>query len=414
MSVINKMLRDLDSRQATGTTPSEIQSPRAGLMRGTLIMRDSEQLKQPQGTARRAVLIAAIVLVGGVAAAWWFWIQHVPRQSVVEGGRAELTTTPQALSVATPQAAVLVPSPATDAPALAVASEVTPLAQQKKIESQMVVSSVSVAAEAANKPLKVTLVMTPSIAGLPVPVPVPVPVPLPLPLPRAAKSDFSLDAESTFKGTQRPEMTAGPDAGGAAQAVPRRSSQTVSNATVSAVTMTASSRVSHSSPALQALAQAQSVWNSGSHAPAIELLREVLTAAERENLGRTPADNHWVLAVLARELARMELEEGREAQALEMLTRLEPVLSGVADIWAIRGNAAQRLGLNQESAAAYLRALKLRPDEPRWMLGAAVSLAAQGQTTSAAELAEKARTSGALSPEVATYLRRLGVTLRER
>jgi Flp pilus assembly protein TadD len=120
------------------------------------------------------------------------------------------------------------------------------------------------------------------------------------------------------------------------------------------------------------------------------------------------------LASLARELARMELAEGQVSQALAMLTRLEPALSGFADVWAVRGNAAQRLGRHQESAAAYMMALKLRPDEPRWMLGAAVSLAAQGQTAAAAELAEKARAGGVLSREVAAYLRQLGVALRER
>lgn len=97
-----------------------------------------------------------------------------------------------------------------------------------------------------------------------------------------------------------------------------------------------------------------------------------------------------------------------------MLTRLEPALAGAADVWAIRGNAAQRLGRHAESAAAYQRALTLRPNEPRWMLGAAVSLAAQGQTIAAAELAEKARAGGVLSPEVASYLRQSGVILPAR
>jgi hypothetical protein len=47
-------------------------------------------------------------------------------------------------------------------------------------------------------------------------------------------------------------------------------------------------------------------------------------------------------------------------------------------------------------------------------LAAAVSWAAQGQTVKAAELAEKARVGGALSPEVVSYLRQLNVPLRER
>jgi len=45
-------------------------------------------------------------------------------------------------------------------------------------------------------------------------------------------------------------------------------------------------------------------------------------------------------------------------------------------------------------------------------LGLAVSLAAQGQTAPAAELAEKVRAQGALRPEIASYLRQLGVVIQ--
>jgi len=156
------------------------------------------------------------------------------------------------------------------------------------------------------------------------------------------------------------------------------------------------------------------LWRSGSNQAAIDLLTEALTVAERSNAAGGQAGNNSGLTLLVRELASMKLAEGQVSEVLALLIRLEPRLSGVADIWAIRGNAAQRLGRHAESVAAYQMALKLRPDEPRWMLGAAVSLAAQGQTSAAAELAVKARHAGALPPEVANYLRQLGVSLPER
>jgi Flp pilus assembly protein TadD len=87
-------------------------------------------------------------------------------------------------------------------------------------------------------------------------------------------------------------------------------------------------------------------------------------------------------------------------------------MSQVADLWAMRGNAAQRLGQHAEAVSSYQRALGIKPDEPRWLLGLAVSLAAQGQTTPAADLAEKVRVMGALRPEIANYLRQLGVVIR--
>jgi Flp pilus assembly protein TadD len=108
----------------------------------------------------------------------------------------------------------------------------------------------------------------------------------------------------------------------------------------------------------------------------------------------------------------MELADGQVSNALKLLTRLEPQISQVADLWAMRGNSAQRLGQHADAASSYQRALNLKQDEPRWMLGLAVSLAAQGQTTPAAELAEKVRLMGALRPEIAIYLRQLGVVIR--
>lgn len=159
--------------------------------------------------------------------------------------------------------------------------------------------------------------------------------------------------------------------------------------------------------ALEALAQAQVLWNSGSREAALELVREAAVAVER---AQPPEPG--LLAQLVREQVRMELALGRPGPALAVLTRLESSLSGQADLWAVRGNAAQRLGRHQESVQAYLAALQLRPDEPRWMLGAAVSLAALGQLDAAARQAEQARALGPVSPEVLAYLRQAGVPLR--
>ena len=97
-----------------------------------------------------------------------------------------------------------------------------------------------------------------------------------------------------------------------------------------------------------------------------------------------------------------------------MLTRLEPQLGSAPDLWAIRASAAQRLGRHQDSVHAYMTALQSRPNEQRWMLGAAVSLAALGQTGSAAEMADKARAVGVVSPDVLAYLRQMGVPLKDK
>jgi MSHA biogenesis protein MshN len=372
VSVINKMLRDLDSRQAAGTIPLSAHDSRTGMASGTLITNDSDGAGRRRVSLRFGVaLVAAVMLMGGTAGAWWYLNQNQFLQRKVD--QVPVAWTP---AMGTP---VIVAAP--------VAPVAAPSAPQKTVEPVMVASP----ALATVVPVKVTpqevMVTSPLAAKLPVPQS------------GATQAETSLKMDNTFKV-------------GASHVTPSRSPAA---APISAVaTAVPQSLPQRRSPALEALAQAQSLWNAGSHEAGIDLLHEALVAAERANLAGTPSGNNSVLASLARELARMELAEGRASQALEMLTRLEPALSGVAEVWAMRGNAAQRLGHHQESAAAYLMALKLRPDEPRWMLGAAVSLAAQGQTAAAAELAEKARAGGVLSPEVATYLRQLGVPLRER
>jgi tetratricopeptide (TPR) repeat protein len=161
--------------------------------------------------------------------------------------------------------------------------------------------------------------------------------------------------------------------------------------------------------AREVIGQAQSLWEQGSQDAATQLLRDAVAVLERSALA---GESTAMLAQATRELTRMELARGHAAAAMDLLQRLEPLLANQADVWAVRGNAAQRLGRHAESVQAYLTALKLRPGEARWMLGAAVSLAAEGHTAQAAELAEQARERGALSAEVESYLRQQGVVLR--
>jgi MSHA biogenesis protein MshN len=163
-----------------------------------------------------------------------------------------------------------------------------------------------------------------------------------------------------------------------------------------------------------ALAQAQSLWNSGSRDTALDLMQQSVSAAERSVKAGTSQAGNAVLLSLVRELTRMQLTESRYGPVADLLGRLEPVLGNPADLWAIRANAAQRLGRHQESVHAYMMALQSRPDEQRWLLGSSVSLAALGQTASAAEMAEKARAVGEVSRDVLTYLRQMGVPLKDK
>lgn len=162
--------------------------------------------------------------------------------------------------------------------------------------------------------------------------------------------------------------------------------------------------------ARELVAQAQALRAAGEHSAALLLLKGALTRVES-----APADavlDRADVAALAREYARQALADGQTQEVLTMLERLEPHLTATADIWAIRGNAAQRLGHHAQAVAAYQQALAQNPNEPRWLLGAAISLAALGQTGAAADMAERVRLARAMPADVANYLRQLGVHIK--
>jgi MSHA biogenesis protein MshN len=361
VSVINKMLRDLDNRQAA-ETPSP--GTRAFASGTASLGEVGGSLQGLPARRRRFGLMAALAGFALAALLWWYF------------GTGAGTVRPLLVAgVNTTVAAASAPAPAASA---SVPAEISaPVATQPVPEPA--------AARVPNAKPQPALQLTMSSFLSPI----------------HAKPEQVLGVVSAVP----PKAPTEPDAKQkmAAIEVP----QTRPNGAAAEV----KPGVPRQMAAMEAMAQAQSLWNSGSREAAIDLMREAVAVAERSMV----AGGAQVLVPLVRELSRMELAEGRVSQVYEMLTRLEAALSGQADLWAVRANAAQRLGRHQESATAYLMALKLRPNEPRWMLGAAVSLAVQGQTSAAAELAEKARASGgALSPELLTYLRQLGVPLRSQ
>ena len=150
---------------------------------------------------------------------------------------------------------------------------------------------------------------------------------------------------------------------------------------------------------------ARGMWNDGSRASATATLREALTVSEA-------TQNNRATVVLARELARLDVADNRAEDALGLLRRLQPVFGEDADAWALRGNAEQRLAMHAEAVQSYLAALRNRPTEGKWMLGAAISLAAIGNLDEAKAWADRARERGAITPIISAYLHQLGIAVR--
>lgn len=360
MSVINKMLRDLDARR-TDAGPGHPRQASPAAMEGTA----SVLLAAPHRAARWSWVVLLLVLTG--AAAYWYLGSVLSSPPSVP---PPVAADPPALA---PVSAASAPEAVGNAPAEAalVANAVPVVVEPEPMAP-------AVASPRKKGRAEVALAETPS----------------PLAVEKQEKPNRKrTSSQASDTGATPP----GPAAPAAAPAAPA----------------TAGAAAAGEAPqrrlglAQETLAQAQLLWNAGSREPALELVREAVAVVERGQPVDVP-----VLAPLVREQVRMELALGRPAAVLGLLSRLEPALSGQADLWAVRGNAAQRLGRHQESVQSYLAALQMRPGEARWMLGAAVSMAALGQLDAAAQQAEQARALGPVSPEVLTYLRQAGVPLR--
>ena len=364
MSVVNKMLRDLDHRRPAGVASD--QSRAAGLTHGVAAVPEAANPTPDHGRARRVVSAFAVLLLAGAGSVVW-WARPV----------------------------VAPPLERVNAPAAVGGIPITP--------GFNVASTVMPAASVPTAPVQPVLVETATSAK-----------PVANPPDRHAPAPPYFRMETALKNPQkdRPDaVTAPPSMPAPVSVEPVTPAKALSKAV--GVTTAATGLVQRQVAATEIVEQAQRLWNGGSREAAISLLRDAASLAERDHGGAPHGAGPSVLSGLVRELVRMELAEGRVSQALERLVRLESALAGDADLWALRGNAAQRLGHHHESANAYLAALKLRPDQARWMLGAAVSLAADGQIKAASNWAQSARERGALTPEVAAYLRQLGVNLAE-
>lgn len=389
MSVINKMLRDLDARRAGGALPELQRQGGPDALLGTLSIGSS---REASSARRRRWWLAAMLLLAGAALAAWYFLDGEPALSITPATPAVMAPPPAVtasvplVSASTPASPASVPV-APQAPS-AVASAPAVVSALAAVPASGVAPAAVLPASAAPK-----LADTPALPAAKTP-----------PGERAAPPVHAPRTAVTAVATEKPGVPAlTPARQTPAPAVP---AQRAASAPAPS-TVTAGPAERRLAAARETLAQAQALWGAGSREAAVSMVREAVLLA-----GRGQAVDTAVLAMLVREQARMELALGRPAAVLELLSRLEPALATQADLWAVRGNAAQRLGRHPEAVQSYLKALQLRPGESRWMLGAAVSLAAQGLLDAAAQQAEQARALGPVSPEVLNYLRQAGVPLR--
>ena len=381
MSVINKMLRDLDQRQtpAAQTTKANANpgtSPHLGVLQGTVSLNGGATTPPaPTAPGRSAlwlglILTNAALVVGGGAWLWHAGYLDAPHTQApappVQAAPIVVIAPPVEQAASAPVEAASAPATTASAPATVTTA---PTLVPKSAAAPMAAPASAPPAVPVQRPATPPVTSPISIAPAPPALRAPTPIATPVAVPVVAAVAVPVDATTTAQRQQQATK--------------------------------------------EAMAHAQSLWNAGSHDAAIELMQAVLATTERTVAGVASPAHAQLLSLPVRELTRMQLAVSRPAPVLELLTRLEPLLSGQADLWAVRANAAQRMGRHQDSVHAYTIALQSRPNEQRWLLGAAVSLAALGQIASAGDMADKARAVGAISKDVQAYLRQSGVPIKD-
>lgn len=103
------------------------------------------------------------------------------------------------------------------------------------------------------------------------------------------------------------------------------------------------------------------------------------------------------------QLARLYLEHGSEGQALELLERSRTEGRSDAELVSFLAALYQRGGRHAEAAKSYREALGQRPQEGRWWLGLGISLEAQQDKADAQDAFRRALDSGRLNANLARY-----------
>ena len=351
MSVVNRMLQDIDLRRAAAETESaKVNKDIRGIPPRTA----------PSPRGRRTFWTVALIICS-LAFAAVFWQLWPPQLPFME--------------------------PASRTPAAAL-----PVPAQPTVTKEQAIP----AKESVSAPLPTAEVVAPVVAATaPVENPLSQTSSAPQPQPRARTEMLKLSMQLSA-------LVAESVAPRASGEVPTQAPKLASAPGRTTITNVPLRQIA----ADETVLAARALWNDGSRTAAIATVRETLAAAEAGGNSRS-------IATLARELARLHVADNSAQAALDLLSRFDSLLAQDADALALRGNAEQRLSRHAEAAATYQAALKMRPAEGKWMLGAAISLAAIGRVEEAEVWVEKARERDAITPTIAAYLQQLGLASRK-
>lgn len=101
--------------------------------------------------------------------------------------------------------------------------------------------------------------------------------------------------------------------------------------------------------------------------------------------------------------ARLQVEQGADGQALALLERAAPLAQGDADYQSLLAALYQRQGRHGDAVAAYRRTVELRPNDARAWVGLGISLEVEKELDAARNSYQRARDLGDLPPALARH-----------
>jgi MSHA biogenesis protein MshN len=354
MSLINKMLQDLDARgsQSGASLQPEIKP----------VLAAERQLPVKQ------IAIGAAVLVVALAISAWFWIRKPGPAAQIATGTPPASATVTAPMIPLPaskaggQAAPEAPKASTvqaSAPKAAPAEAATPAAASPGAAA---VASEAKVAQRATAPAKV----------------------------KPAKADAPSLATS---------VAAPAASGGREMTSAQRAESTYRNA----MARLDEGRVSAAMDGLE-----QTLKLNPSHDGARQSLASLLIEAGRpddamrqleQGLAADPAQPSMAML-----LARMQIERGQSG--VPTLMRTLPSAAGNGDYHAFLGGALQRDGRHREAVEQYAAALRTNPEHGVWLMGAGISLQAEQRNAEALTAFERAKASGMLNASLMVFVDR--------
>ncbi|HZV65460.1 MAG TPA: tetratricopeptide repeat protein [Telluria sp.] len=415
MSLINKMLQDLDARgQPSG----------AGMQVNVKsVVRRERHMSLP--LVGGVLLLAVVVVLAGVFG--WRYVTHpTPAPRVA-------ASAPTAIKPAPVQPPAVTSTAATVAASAATTTEAVPGGGTGMASAPASLGAGTGLASVPMSPAPAAIASTPAVMPAPTPAPaVAAPIePAPAQSADAAKAPAKQTrkekrAEKARLAAEKKVADAKPVAAKAADAKVAAAKAASSTArTAAAAPATTGRQLSTQQRAESEYRRALASLADGRSAEAIAALEQALQIEPRHDAARQtlvgllieskrPDDAIRQLQLgltldprqpsLAMLLARLQIERG--GSGIDTLTRTLPYAAGNGEYHAFLGGAMQREARHREAAEQYQQALRAAPQNGVWWMGLGISLQAEKRNAEALDAFQKAKSAGSLTPELSAFVDR--------